>query len=73
MYDHTIRKAHQIRRFTIVHTNPEGWEVRLEHDSQLIRSSHYTDWHRVERARMMFARDAMLLEEAGWTDYSTKR
>ena len=28
----------------------EGWEVRVEEDSRLVRRAMYTDWHRVERA-----------------------
>jgi hypothetical protein len=27
-----------------------GWEVREERDHEVIRTTLYTDWHRVERA-----------------------
>ena len=33
----------------------EGWEVREERDSEVVRQAHYQDWHRVERARRSFA------------------
>src|ERR1039457_5903297 len=34
--------------------SPGGGEVREEQDSALVRSTHYTDWHRVERAMLAF-------------------
>lgn len=45
-----------------------GWEIREEEDSRLVRQVHYTDWHRVERARMAFARQAADLTDDGWTE-----
>ena len=73
MYLRTLSNAHQTRRFTIQRSAQAGWEVREEQDSRLIRSAFYRDWHRVERARMAFAREAAKLEDDGWTDYSTNR
>jgi hypothetical protein len=68
MYARVLRKADHIRRFTIHRADAVGWEVREEQDSRIVRTSRYTDWHRVERARMVFAREAALLEDAGWTE-----
>jgi hypothetical protein len=34
-----------------------GWEIREEHDTGEVRTMRYTDWHRVERARDLFARE----------------
>ena len=45
--------AGRTERFTI-HQSSVGWEVREEQDSALVRSTHYTDWHRVERAMLAF-------------------
>jgi hypothetical protein len=75
MYKRSFRKADQIRRFTIVDGPASGWEVREEQNSRIIRRVHYTDWHRVERARLAFAVEAISLEDAGWIEvgYSTKR
>ena len=73
MYARTLRNATQTRRFTINRIQPGGWEVREEADSQIVRLRRYTDWHRVERARRDFARQVDLLENAGWSDYSTNR
>jgi hypothetical protein len=67
MYARIFRKADHTRRFTIV-AAAAGWEVRDEQDSRLIRSTRYTDWHRVERARMAFALEALALENTGWTE-----
>lgn len=32
----------------------DGWEVRETHDSEVVRTQHYSDWHRVERAVQVF-------------------
>ena len=68
MYTRSLRKAAHVRRFSITSTEDCGWEVRYEQDSNVISSVWYRDWHRVERARMTFAREAALLEESGWKE-----
>jgi len=68
MYARKFEKAGQTRRFTITSAGAEGWEVREEEDSRVVRSARYTDWHRVERARMTFAKEAATLESAGWKE-----
>jgi hypothetical protein len=68
MYARILRNADHIRRFTIHQTEAAGWEVREERDSRVVRTARYRDWHRVERAQMVFAREAALLQDAGWTD-----
>jgi hypothetical protein len=68
MYTRSLQKAAHIRTFSITSTPEAGWEVRYEQDSHVIRSVRYRDWHRVERARMSFAREAALLEESGWEE-----
>jgi hypothetical protein len=68
MYAKILRKADQTRRFTITDSGGSGWEVREEQDSRVIRSRRYTDWHRVERARMAFASLALSLADSGWKE-----
>ena len=68
MYARTFHKAHQTRRFTITNLETNGWEVRDEQDAEVLRRVRYTDWHRVERARMAFTALAMRLEDAGWEE-----
>jgi hypothetical protein len=63
-----LEKAGRTRRFTITNAATAGWEVREEQDSRVIWSMRYTDWHRVERARMAFAREAATLARAGWKE-----
>ena len=68
MYKRTFRKADQTHRFVITNTGGYGWEVREEQDSRVISSVRYTDWHRVERARMAFADQALTLQLSGWQE-----
>jgi hypothetical protein len=37
------------RRVTVTRSGV-GWEIREERDSEVVRTSRHTDWHRVERA-----------------------
>jgi len=69
MYARMFKKAGQTRRFTITDAGKSGWEVREEQDSQVVRTTRYTDWHRVERARMTFAIEAATLTSAGWKEF----
>ena len=68
MYKRTFRKADQTHRFVITNTHGSGWEVREEQDSRVISSVRYDDWHRVERARMAFATQALNLQLSGWQE-----
>jgi hypothetical protein len=68
MFARVFHRAHQTRRFAIVPVEGSGWEIREEEDSRLLRRVQYTDWHRVERARMAFARQAADLADDGWTE-----
>ena len=68
MYRRMFQKAGQTKRFTITDAGSLGWEVREEQDSQVVWSTRYTDWHRVERARMTFARTAAVLASSGWKE-----
>jgi hypothetical protein len=68
MYARMFRKANQTRRFTITAAGNAGWEVRDEQDNRIVRTVRYTDWHRVERARMTFALKAHDLRDSGWDE-----
>jgi hypothetical protein len=68
MYARLLRKAEETRRFTITDTGLSGWEVREERNSHVVRHVLYTDWHRVERAMMAFAMQAITLQDAGWIE-----
>jgi hypothetical protein len=66
MFTKELRHAGHIRRFTISESGGDGWEVREEQDSQLVRRVQYRDWHRVERARMRIDEQVSELEDRGW-------
>jgi hypothetical protein len=68
MFAKHLTNAGHTHRFLIVHAGPSGWEVREEHDSQVVRRARYTDWHRVERARQMFSLRASRLTDDGWVE-----
>jgi len=60
-------EGHQ-RRFILGEAPLGGWELRVEEDQAVVRRVRYTDWHRVERARMNFAAHAVSLEMSGWKE-----
>lgn len=68
MYHRTFKKAGQTKRFSITDAGTLGWEVQEEQDSEVVWRTRYNDWHRVERARMTFAREAASLANAGWKE-----
>ena len=68
MYARVFQRAGETRRFTISDAGDAGWEVREEQGSDVIWRRRYTDWHRVERARMSFATQALELASAGWKE-----
>ena len=61
--DHTLH-------YSIVSTD-EGWELREERDSQLVRQAHLHDWHRVERATRVIAIEVDDLRTKGWTEVAS--
>jgi hypothetical protein len=68
MYAKELTQAGHVKRFSISEAGSGGWEVRVEQDSHVVRSVCYTDWHRVERARLMMTLQVSELEENGWRE-----
>ena len=68
MFAQSFRKAAHVRRFTIRMAATRGWEIRVEHDTETIKQVVYEDWHRVERAKAAFAREAGTLSDSGWIE-----
>ena len=68
MFAKELRQAGHTKRFTISEAGSEGWEVRVEQDSEVVRRVHYTDWHRVERAVSMLSLQVSELENNGWLE-----
>jgi hypothetical protein len=66
MFSRELTLAGHTRNFVITPLHADGWEVRVEEDSRVLRRSQYTDWHRVERAVAAFEREVAALIERGW-------
>jgi len=67
----SLRNQEQTRRYSIATTNA-GWEVREERDSKVVRTEHYSDWHRVERKRRSIAIELNALRDNGWREDEVK-
>ena len=66
MFSRELTLAGHTRNFVITPLHADGWEVRIEEDSRVLRRNQYTDWHRVERALAGFEREVAALMERGW-------
>ena len=60
------------RRYSIV-TTDDGWELREERDSELVRQAHFQDWHRVERATRSISIELDDLRNQGWVEVATSQ
>ena len=67
MFVRTLHNQEHEKRFSITQTGRD-WEVLLEQDHRIVRRVKYDDWHRVERARRVFALEADSLRQAGWVE-----
>jgi hypothetical protein len=67
MFAQELTNAGHVRRFEIRSQGADGWEMRVEEDSAVVRRQQYTDWHRVERAVARVAMEVAELQDAGWT------
>ena len=63
----SVRKSEQTRRFSIAQV-ASGWEVREEHDGELVKRTTCHDWHRVERSRRAIAIQLACLRREGWSE-----
>ena len=66
MFSRHLTLGTRTRQFVITSLSADGWEVRVEEDSRVLRRSRYTDWHRVERALAAIEREVEALTEGGW-------
>ena len=65
MFIKELKQAGHSKRFTIQEAG-DGWELREEADSHLVRVVQYRDWHRVERAQKRIDSEVSKLEDGGW-------
>ena len=66
MFELSLLRAEHVRHYSIAPVAPAGWEVRCQEDETVQRLDYYEDWHRVERALMLFQREVSMLSEEGW-------
>ena len=66
-FSRKLQYLEHTRRYLIA-TTDEGWEVREERDSEVVRQDRYQDWHRVERARRSITIELRDLRARGWAD-----
>jgi hypothetical protein len=55
-----------IRTIEVERAPNEGWRIREERDSEVVRQVTYVDWHRVELAIRGFSAEAAQLAQSGW-------
>jgi len=65
--DRHLNSCGHVHRF-VVTRDIEGWEVREEKDSAILRRAHRNDWHRVERDMQLFEIRALALKSDGWIE-----
>ncbi len=68
MFAKELSQAGHTKRFSVTEAGSEGWEVRVDEDSHVVRRVCYTDWHRVERALLILSLQVSELEENGWRE-----
>ena len=77
MFSKELSLAGHTRTFSVDVLFPNGWEIRVTVDRNVVRRTIYSDWHRVERAIGVMEREVRVLESQGWQTsgehQSTKR
>ena len=71
IFSKRLRSQDHIKEFVVDEVDERGWQVREEEDHRIVRRAWEQDWHRVEKAMMRFALEAMQLQRAGWVEVST--
>jgi hypothetical protein len=66
-FDKSLQYLEHTRRYSIA-TTEAGWEVRVERDSEVVRTVQLKDWHRVERARRSISIELDDLQKQGWSE-----
>ena len=66
VYSRGLTDGSHIRRLEIERAPNEGWRVREERDSEIVRQVTYGDWHRVELAIHGSSAKAAQLTQCGW-------
>lgn len=68
MFSIMLRKADEVRRYSVSGLGDEGWQVTREREGEPRRQVCYHDWHRVERALAIFRLEVSELTARGWSE-----
>jgi hypothetical protein len=71
MFQRHLEHEGRTRQFLIATHDTGGWDVVEALDRHVVRQVHYDDWHRVERARTVFALQVQSLTDEGWVAIDT--
>jgi hypothetical protein len=66
VFSRGLTDGSHVRRFDVERSPNEGWRVREERDTKIVRQVTYGDWHRVELAIRGFSAEAVQLTQEGW-------
>ena len=66
MFSKALTFGGHTRTFRVDSVSARGWEVQVVQDSDVVRRTWYSDWHRVERAISAIEREVLALEAQGW-------
>jgi hypothetical protein len=66
VFSRGLTDGSHIHRLDIERAPNEGWKIREQRDSEIVRQVTYSDWHRVELAIRGFSAEAAQLTQRGW-------
>jgi hypothetical protein len=66
MFSIALRREQHTRQYAVSASQPSGWELTLQEDLERVKSVHFEDWHRVERAVAVVRLEIEGLTATGW-------
>ena len=63
----TLIRGDRIRSYQVRQTS-QGWEASEREDQRVVRTRHYSDWHRVEHVLQRLTHEISQLRAQGWRD-----
>jgi hypothetical protein len=68
MFSIMLRKADQMRRYSVSIAKDAGWQLTSELDGEPPSQTRYHDWHRLERALAILRLEVSELTARGWSE-----
>jgi hypothetical protein len=66
MFSIALRHEQHTRQYAVSASQQSGWELTRQEDLGRIKSVHFEDWHRVERAVAVVRLEVEDLTAKGW-------